>query len=233
VTKAAGEEEPTARALYYCENCNAHHVGGVDIEYGPDGDSIVAICGAVSTDADGAAQPSPLHEVGEAHHYAQDGTDRDAAAAGARARSHEHRVRSGPGTEGGRAAVSEISFDEVVGLIEGEDFAAFVQQTGGGCATVYASRKDAAGTLCTHKVGPYHDEHYEVAVGPGHFAGPGWTRGTGDTADLYVGIDGDETFEEPWNLTVSEGSSPQEVAAMAVGLLRRYDEWWRDVGSQM
>jgi hypothetical protein len=122
--------------------------------------------------------------------------------------------------------VSEISFDEVVRLIEGEGFAAFVQQTGGGVATVYASRKDATGTLRTHEVGPYHDEHYEVAVGPGWFDGAGWTNGRGDTSDLYVGIDGDESpSESPWSATVPASATEQEVAARAVALLRRYDEW--------
>lgn len=52
--------------------------------------------------------------------------------------------------------VNELNMDIIVGMIEQEGVSAFVAQTGGGTATLYAGEPDA-------------DGQYPVAAGPGVF----------------------------------------------------------------
>ncbi len=84
--------------------------------------------------------------------------------------------------------MGSLNFDAIVSYLENAGFLAYVEQTGGGVATIYAasrSLKDANG----------HD-HYGFAAGPGSFAGPGWTNAHGHTDDFYLGANdtGDSVF---------------------------------------
>lgn len=72
--------------------------------------------------------------------------------------------------------MTTVNFDEVVELVRAQGIAAYVEQTGGGCATILA------GTLS-------EDGRAVAAAGPGWFEGPGWTLGRGDTDELFVGRD--------------------------------------------
>lgn len=75
---------------------------------------------------------------------------------------------------------TEISLDKIVDLIRATGFEAYVEQTGGGTATIYA------GSVFTDAEG---DPRYPVVAGPGWFEGP--TDARGHTADFCVGPDDD------------------------------------------
>ncbi|MEU7822943.1 hypothetical protein [Catellatospora sp. NPDC049133] len=72
-----------------------------------------------------------------------------------------------------------ISFDRIVALLDDEGVKAYVEQTGGGTATIYIGETVTIGG----------EEQYELAAGPGSFEGPGWTEGTSDTANFSISRD--------------------------------------------
>lgn len=76
----------------------------------------------------------------------------------------------------------ELDFDRIVQILNEQGIKAYTEQTGGGTATIYA------GT-------PVHEEgwgdRYPAVAGPGYFAGPGWTHGTGTKGEFCVGPDDD------------------------------------------
>src|SRR5664279_331292 len=100
--------------------------------------------------------------------------------------------------------MAEISFDRVVDLLKARGISAYVEQTGGGCASIYAGaiRYNADG-----------DPDYAAIAGPGRFEGPGWTDGRGDTEDLYVGPTGenDDHFIDVRGYSVT---TEEEVATL-------------------
>jgi hypothetical protein len=104
-----------------------------------------------------------------------------------------------------------LSFDAIVDQLRAAGWEnAYVEQTGGGCATIFAGP--------THEVEGYGDV-YAVAVGPGWFEGPGWTDGRGHAGDLYVGPDsGGEDVE---STTVPEGATVDDVVRLALSYLDR------------
>ena len=74
----------------------------------------------------------------------------------------------------------EVTGDEVLAAIaEATNLPAIVEQTGGGCATIYVGLPD-------------EDDRYPLVIGPGWFDG-GWPSGKAmfDLRDLYVGPDDD------------------------------------------
>lgn len=89
-----------------------------------------------------------------------------------------------------------IDFDEVVRLLKEADLPAYVEQTGGGTATISVGEKRS-------------NERYDILVGPGWFEGPGWTNGRGSTDDLYIGPD-DEGESNP--VRVKQNWDELEVA---------------------
>jgi hypothetical protein len=74
---------------------------------------------------------------------------------------------------------TRIDGDEIVTALRSMGYPAYVEQTGGGCATI----------MVGEEIG--NTERYQVLVGPGWFDGPNWTKPVFDTADLYVGPDDD------------------------------------------
>lgn len=60
--------------------------------------------------------------------------------------------------------MSTIDFDRVVTLLHLADVPAYVEQTGGGCATIQAGPTF---------VNAHGDTVYAALCGPGYFAGPG------------------------------------------------------------
>jgi hypothetical protein len=91
-------------------------------------------------------------------------------------------------------------------------YVAYVEQTGGGCATIYASKTaDARG----YPVRPDGD-HHECAVGPGWFDGPGWTRPRASLSDLVVGLD-DDGETEPYVATAADDEA--SLAAKIIATL--------------
>lgn len=96
-----------------------------------------------------------------------------------------------------------LDLDRIVERVVEAGFAAYVEQTGGGCATIYASREweerpvtrmgEPDGTV---RLPAVHEDpndpswpRHEVAAGPGWFEGPRWTRPRGGSEDFYVGPD--------------------------------------------
>lgn len=68
----------------------------------------------------------------------------------------------------------------------------YVEQTGGGCATIYLG--PSYDVLDNGAVWVYDDasplgELRVVLAGPGWFVGPNWTEGRGDAGDFSVGYD--------------------------------------------
>jgi hypothetical protein len=80
---------------------------------------------------------------------------------------------------------TEIDMDEIVRLVRAEGVEVYVEQTGGGCATIFA------GGLVDYPVpdSTEHEQRYGCAAGPGWFDGPGWTNARGSLDDFHVGPD--------------------------------------------
>jgi hypothetical protein len=77
--------------------------------------------------------------------------------------------------------MAELDMEKIVSLVKAQGVPAFVQQTGGGVATIYAGATRAEG----------EDEYFAVAAGPGWFSGPRWSEARGDDEDFCVGPDND------------------------------------------
>lgn len=73
--------------------------------------------------------------------------------------------------------MTELRGDAVLEVLHRHGVQAYAEQTGGGTATIL--------------VGAVNDDTGRalVAIGPGWFAGPGWTDSRFDTEDLAVGVD--------------------------------------------
>jgi len=76
-----------------------------------------------------------------------------------------------------------IDLQKVCDILASEhSVTAYVEQTGGGCATIYAGE-------------PWDEANwgnrYPAVAGPGWFDGPGWTLPRGDLHDFYIGPDDD------------------------------------------
>lgn len=78
--------------------------------------------------------------------------------------------------------MTTLDLDKVCDLLKERNIPAYVEQTGGGCATIYAGEPDR-----TDPQWP----RYKALAGPGWFEGPGWSNGRADTSDFYVGPDDD------------------------------------------
>lgn len=90
-----------------------------------------------------------------------------------------------------------LSMDLVVDAIESCGIPAYVEQTGGGCATIFAGWRSCRLTD--------HDEQWTelcdscrwtVGAGPGWFEGPGWTLGRAYWSDFYIGRDDDALTDD-------------------------------------
>ncbi|GAA3386380.1 hypothetical protein [Cryptosporangium minutisporangium] len=106
------------------------------------------------------------------------------------------------------AGPGELDLDEIVRLICLADVPAFVGQSGGGTATIYAGH-------------PYIDEHGDERMtgcaGPGWFlpnpqTGRPWAYGRGSLADFYIGPESDD----PVALSAEEIGITTEAEAAAV-----------------
>lgn len=94
--------------------------------------------------------------------------------------------------------IAQIDMDAVVVALRCKGIQAHVEQTGGGCATIFA--------------GPLQIEHdrYSAVAGPGWFLGPGFSRARAEPGDFYVGPDdGGETT--PLTVTTTD---PHVIAGL-------------------
>lgn len=106
------------------------------------------------------------------------------------------------------STTTDIDFDAVRTALHARGIDAYVEQTGGGCATIYA--------------GPTHEEpgwgkRWACLAGPGWFDGPGWTNPKGDPNDFYIGPD-DDGVAEAWSnpLRTTDATEIADVIARQV-----------------
>lgn len=113
--------------------------------------------------------------------------------------------------------MATLSMDTIVEGVIAAGFAAHVEQTGGGCATIQASRawEDRPITRMGRPAGtirvPARAERYDALAGPGWFEG---TDAFADSSDFVVGRDDDG--EGPTMVCASEHEA---VAAIVSFLL--------------
>lgn len=102
-----------------------------------------------------------------------------------------------------------IDLDAVVAELALLGIPAIVEQTGGGTATVYAGEP--------HDDGGDGAERYPVAAGPGHFTGPGWTRGRAYREEFSVGVNDDGLTDSHYP---PAGATAADIARMIGHVLR-------------
>lgn len=76
----------------------------------------------------------------------------------------------------------DINLDRIAERLVTDGIAAYVEQTGGGCATIMVGE---------HAADAKGDPRYQAVVGPGWFEGPGWTNARAALDELYIGPDDD------------------------------------------
>ncbi len=103
----------------------------------------------------------------------------------------------------------EINLEQVCDILRDKyGVTSYVEQTGGGCATIYAGpRREVDG-----------ESRYAASAGPGWFAGPGWINGRAHTDEFYVGPDDDGESEyvsaqDDWD----EAKAAEAIAAVIKG----------------
>lgn len=107
--------------------------------------------------------------------------------------------------------MTTLDMDRIAKRVADAGFAAYVEQTGGGCATIYASREweerpvtrmgEPAGTVRMPKTHPDPVEgddypRHDVVAGPGYFAGENWTQPRASVGDFSVCRDGNEDVDQ-------------------------------------
>ncbi|MER5608223.1 hypothetical protein AB0F93_00435 [Micromonospora tulbaghiae] len=114
--------------------------------------------------------------------------------------------------EKGRSS-GRIDMDEVARHIREAGVSAFVGYDGGG-VTISAGERwewpDGSG-----------DQRYAVLIGPGSFTDPKLQRPFSNAGDFYIGPDDDG---EGLVTTVADGTPPEQVARMAVDMVRRVEK---------
>jgi hypothetical protein len=82
----------------------------------------------------------------------------------------------------------EIDMEAVAAGVRAAGYAAYVETTGGGVATIFASRRGRDDYPDRPQAND--DEHYDAIAGPGHFRAPGFAMPYSD-AELWIGRDDD------------------------------------------
>jgi hypothetical protein len=96
-----------------------------------------------------------------------------------------------------------FSMDAIVAILRAKGMCAYVEQTGGHTATIYASR------YCDTYGAPFvlkdanDNPAAEVIAGPGWFEGPGWTNARGGAMYFSFGAD-DQGESQPTYATESD-----------------------------
>lgn len=117
-----------------------------------------------------------------------------------------------------------IDLEKVVMLIQPElpGVTCYVEQTGGGCATIYLGDsydcRDGLVGACWSRENPIGD-YRPVMAGPGWFEGPAWTEGRADPSEFSIGYDQDQ--DDPaidgWDI---DGHDERVIARRMVQLYR-------------
>lgn len=112
--------------------------------------------------------------------------------------------------------MSEIDMQAVCDDLKAMGIPAFVQQTGGGVATIYAGEP---------YTDPIDDEWYPAVAGPGWFDGPGWIRPFANPEDFYIGPDNNVGDAQVYVTAAKLGNDPAVIAttiALAVKMHEAY-----------
>jgi hypothetical protein len=108
----------------------------------------------------------------------------------------------------------EIDLDALAAAVRDLGIEAFVEQTGGGCATVWAGEQHED---------QHGDQRWDAGAGPGWFEGPGYTNARaliGQGGDFCVGPDDDG--EDPETaIWIQPGMSIADIAALIAAQVRR------------
>ena len=112
---------------------------------------------------------------------------------------------------GGKFQPKTFDLNVLTELIQQRGFNAYVEHTGGGCATIYVGDADS-------------DGFYLAAAGAGHFDGINWTEPRGTWGDFCWGRD-DEGMTEP---VFEYDSRPLESIADEIVALAREVEAQRN-----
>lgn len=128
----------------------------------------------------------------------------------------------------------EFDMQHVVDLVSAAGCAAYVEYTGGGCATIYASREwedrpvtrmgEPAGVIAFPKQyaredanagheGPYFD----AIAGPGWFDGPNMSKPRATTGEFFIGPGFDDDVYED----VGHFDTDEQIAAAIVNMVKR------------
>lgn len=97
-------------------------------------------------------------------------------------------------------AVPTVSFDRIVAYVKEAGVEAYVEQTGGGVATIFAG--DVGDDLVP-----------QIAAGPGWFEGPGWTNAHALLTEMGVGPY-DPDFGDFWQADLR--STERSIASVIV-----------------
>jgi hypothetical protein len=103
--------------------------------------------------------------------------------------------------------MAELDMEKIVSLVTAQGVAAFVQQTGGGVATIYAGATRAEADA----------EYFAVVAGPGWFSGPRSSQARGDDEDFRVGPDNDRSAPNDDDTSCRR----MDEAAIAAEIVRR------------
>lgn len=113
-----------------------------------------------------------------------------------------------------------FSLNAVVEGLQQRGIPAYVEQTGGGCATIYAGGMHVSEE--THLDGSVHRENaWNVSAGPGHFLDSQWTQGVADLGEFYVGANdgsGGEEASLPEHITEARVAVEWAVEAIAASV---------------
>lgn len=106
--------------------------------------------------------------------------------------------------------MTDIDMQAIVNQLKERGIDAYVEQTGGGVATIFAGESfeviEGSGE-------PYR--RWPAVAGPGWFDGPGWTLPKADGDDFYVGRDDDG--ESPYTEAHTVESAVAAIAALVEG----------------
>lgn len=114
-----------------------------------------------------------------------------------------------------------ISLDAVVHALKAEGIGSYVEQTGGGCATVLVGEAYEFEVTLPWNGQTVTESAYPAAVGPGWFEGAGWTRGQAHATDLSVGPDRDDLDDA--YLTYFSDDNPATIEAIVAAVKKALD----------
>lgn len=114
-----------------------------------------------------------------------------------------------------------ISLDAIVHALKAEDIDSYVEQTGGGCATVLVGEPYEFDVILPWNGQTITESAYPAAVGPGWFVGEHWTRGQAHVSDLSVGPDRDDLDDV--YLTYFSDDNPATIEAIVAAVKKALD----------